>query len=145
MSIIELLIQDHRNADQLMMQIDAGSGSRMQIFEQLRQALELHTQIEEQILYPALENYDETRGQAEHSYEEHDKVKELLQELSGSSIDDASWMQSFQELKQNVQHHVQEEETSLLPKAKQVLGNNRLMEMGQQAMAVKQSHPTMIQ
>jgi hypothetical protein len=54
-------------------------------------------------------------------------------------------MQTFQELKQSVQHHVQEEETSLLPKAKQVLGNERLAEMGQQAMAIKQSMPTTIQ
>ena len=145
MSIIELLIKDHREADQLMTQIDAGSGSRMQIFNQLRQALELHTSIEEQILYPALENYDETRGQAEHSYEEHGEVKELLQELSSGSISDASWRQKFQQMKQSVQHHVQEEETSLLPKAKQVLGDDRLSEMGKQAMSIKQSQPTMAQ
>jgi len=66
MNIIEMLKQDHQEASAMMDRIESANAddpSVMTTFNQLKQALTLHTQIEETIFYPALRNNDETQDQ----------------------------------------------------------------------------------
>jgi hemerythrin-like domain-containing protein len=83
--------------------------------------LDLHAQIEETIFYPALEEADETRDITLEAYEEHRLVKQLLGELESMQKDTEEWTARFSVLKENVEHHVEEEEGELFPKAKKVL------------------------
>jgi hypothetical protein len=62
-------------------------GAKDELFNQLKGALKLHTKLEEQIFYPALENFDETRDLIKESYGEHRKVDQLLAEISPSAGD----------------------------------------------------------
>jgi hemerythrin superfamily protein len=141
MNIIEMLKQDHQEASAMMDRIesaDAGDASVMTIFNQLKQALTLHTQIEETIFYPALRNNDETQDQIEESFEEHQEVKDLLSEMSGMQAGSDEFMSLMGDLRDAVEHHVEEEENELFPQAQQILGDSRLQEMGQQMMQMKQ-------
>ena len=79
------------------------------------------TEVEEQHFYPALREQEETKDLVEEALEEHNEVKEMLEELDGPDKDDESWAEQLAELQENVEHHVQEEETQLFPRAQKVL------------------------
>ena len=141
MNIIEMLKQDHQEAAAMMDRIEsAGEGdpSVMTTFTQLKEALTLHTQIEEKVFYPALRNNDETEDQIEESFEEHQEVKDMLAEMSGLQAGNDEFMSMMGDLRESVEHHVEEEENELFPKAQQILGDSRLQEMGEQMMQMKQ-------
>ena len=140
MNIIEMLKQDHQKAAAMMDQIESAGGepSVKATFNQLKQALTLHTQIEETIFYPALRNNDETSDQISESFDEHQEVKDLLADLSGLQAGNKEFMSLMADLRASVEHHVEEEENELFPKAQEILGDSRLQEMGQQMLQMKQ-------
>jgi iron-sulfur cluster repair protein YtfE (RIC family) len=125
MDLYQLLKQDHQKAKRLFEQLsdtsDRAVKSRERLFAQLNQELELHTEVEEQHFYPALREQEETKDLIEEALEEHNEVNELLQELDGPDKDDESWVEQLSELQENVEHHVEEEETQLFPRAQKVL------------------------
>ena len=101
MSIIDMLKQDHQEAAAMMDQIESageGNASVMTTFNQLKEALTLHTQIEEQIFYPALQNDDKTEDQISESFKEHQEVKDLLAEMSGMQAGNAEFMSMMSDL-----------------------------------------------
>src|SRR5947209_8903700 len=141
MNIIDMLMQDHQEAATMMEQIESageGDASVMTTFNQLKQALTLHTEIEEAIFYPALQNKDETSDQIGEAFEEHQEVKDMLAEMSGLQAGNEEFMSKMTDLREAVEHHVEEEENELFPKAQKILGDSRLQEMGQQMMQMKQ-------
>jgi hemerythrin superfamily protein len=141
MNAIDLLMNDHKEASGLMEQIelaDKGDRSAKELFTQLKQALTLHTQMEEQIFYPALRSFDETKDMIPEAFEEHQEVKDLLAEMAALSPGNDEFMDKLTELRESVDHHVEEEENEMFPKAKKALGNTRLQEMGRQMEQMKQ-------
>src|SRR6267142_1250585 len=99
MNAFTLLKDDHEKVAGILEKID-GTTERAtkgmeELFAQLKNELDVHTRIEETILYPALEEYDETRDIALEAYEEHDIVKQLLEELESSRKDDEQWTAKF--------------------------------------------------
>jgi hemerythrin-like domain-containing protein len=142
MNVIELLKQDHQEASGLMDELETADKGSMnttrQVFTQLKDALTLHTQIEEQIFYPALEQHEETREMVGEAHTEHDEVKEMLAEMTTMSPGSDEFMDKLTELRDSVEHHVEEEENEMFPKAERVLGESRLQEMGRQMEQMKQ-------
>ena len=141
MNAIELLKNDHQEASSLMEQIelaDKGDRSAKELFTQLKQALTLHTQIEEQVFYPALKSFEETKDMVPEALEEHQEVDDLLAEMAALSPGNDEFMDKFTELRDAVEHHVEEEENEMFPKAEKVLGESRLQEMGRQMQQMKE-------
>lgn len=142
MNAIELLKQDHQEAASMMDELETADKGSMNItkntFTQLKDALTLHTQIEEQIFYPALEEHEETKDMIGEAYTEHNEVKDMLAEMSTLSPGSDEFMDKLTELRDSIEHHVEEEENELFPKAEQVLGESRLQEMGRQMQQMKQ-------
>jgi iron-sulfur cluster repair protein YtfE (RIC family) len=134
MDVFELLKGDHEKVSGILEKIDQtterGLKTREELFSQLKSELDLHAQVEEQFFYPALEEADETREITLEAYEEHDLVKQLLRELESESKDDEQWTAKFTVLKENVEHHVEEEEGELFKKARKVLGKEQSEEIG---------------
>lgn len=140
MNAIEILKSDHREAEGLMKRLemaDKGGASAKAVFQELKAALTLHTRMEEQIFYPALRSYDETRDMISESVEEHREVDELLAEMTAMSPEDDAFMDKLVELRDSVGHHVEDEETELFPRAEKVLGRERLTMMGDEMMRMK--------
>jgi hypothetical protein len=136
MDIFEMLKKDHREAKDLfesLMESEENSEDRDELFQELRQALELHSTIEEKYLYPALQEVDETRDMALESIEEHRIVKQLLEELEDLDPEDEQWDAKLKVLMENVEHHVEEEEKELFKKAQKVLSKDEIKEMGERA------------
>ena len=139
MEAFELLKADHLKVAELFEQLEAASGKeKMNVFNQIKMELELHTHIEEKIFYPALEKPAETHDLTLEAYEEHDVVKRLLRELSRARTPNEEWEAKAKVLQENVEHHVEEEENELFPKADSALGDEELQTLGEQMAAEKE-------
>lgn len=130
MDPFKLLKHDHETVSKLFKRIEAASGRVKLIrFKKLKTELELHTHIEEKIFYPALKIPEESRDITLEAYEEHKVVKDLLSQLDGAKASD-QWDAKFTVLKENVEHHVEEEEGELFSKAREVLSAEKLETLG---------------
>lgn len=140
MNAFEILKKDHREVDALIAQLEKASGqpSDRQTFETLRESFFIHAEAEEQIVYPALEEFDETEEQAEHSYDEHAAVKAMFAQMSELEPSSEEFQTVLKEAKENIQHHVKEEENELFPKGEQLLDESEIEAMGQEILAFKQ-------
>lgn len=139
MDAFSLLKADHRKVEQLFERLEAATGrAKLPIFEQIKMELELHTHIEEKIFYPALEKPKQTHELTLEAYEEHDVVKKLLKELSKSKTAGEEWEAQAKVLKENVEHHVEEEENELFPKADAALSEEDIEALGERMAAEKE-------
>ena len=135
MNAIALLKEDHERAMELIEQIESLEENQSQgsdLFRQLKQALTLHTQMEEKFFYPALSEFEETSEFVEEAYKEHREVDDLLAEISNSSPGDDEFLDQISELKQMLEHHVSEEEDELFPDAEKLLGETKLLKLGEE-------------
>ncbi|HEU4715041.1 MAG TPA: hemerythrin domain-containing protein [Pyrinomonadaceae bacterium] len=133
MDAFSLLKEDHRKVEELFKQLESATGKKkLSVFEQIKTELELHTHIEEKILYPALEEPKETHDLTLEAYEEHDVVKRLLRELGRAKTADDEWEAKAKVLQENVEHHVEEEENELFKKAAAALGQEEIEALGEE-------------
>jgi iron-sulfur cluster repair protein YtfE (RIC family) len=141
MDAFELLKKDHEKVsgifEKLAPTTERGVKTREELFTQLKQELDIHSQIEEQILYPVLKEAEETRDITLEAFEEHNVVKTLLAELDELPKDDETWEAKLTVLKENVEHHVEEEEGEMFKKARKVLSSEQVEEMGARMEAAK--------
>lgn len=138
MDAFSLLKADHQKVAALFEQLEAARGkAKLGVFNQIKTELELHTHIEEKIFYPAVEKPEETHDLTLEAYEEHDVVKKLLKELSRAKSADDEWEAQAKVLQENVEHHVEEEENELFPKAENVLSEEDIEDLGERMEAEK--------
>ena len=141
MNAFILLKADHEKVAGILEKIDGtterATQSREQLFKQLKSDLDVHTRIEEEILYPALEEYEETRAVSLEAYQEHAVVKQLLEELASAPKDDEQWTAKFTVLKENIEHHVEEEEGEMFKKARKVLSEDEIEKLGDRLQEAK--------
>jgi iron-sulfur cluster repair protein YtfE (RIC family) len=134
MDAFELLKSDHEKVAGLLDKIDGTTEralkTREELFAQLKSELDIHAQIEETIFYPVLEKAEESRDITLEAFEEHRIVKQLLGELEVEAKDDEIWTAKFTVLKENIEHHVEEEEGELFQKARKVLREEEFDELG---------------
>jgi hemerythrin-like domain-containing protein len=138
MDAFQLLKEDHRKVEGLFSQLESASGkAKLDVFKQIKTELELHTHIEEKIFYPALEEPEETHDLTLEAYEEHAVVKTLLKELSRARTANDEWEAQAKVLQENVEHHVEEEENELFPKADSALSDEELADLTERMIAEK--------
>jgi hemerythrin superfamily protein len=134
MNAFELLKADHEKVSGIFERIDdAGDGDtgvRRSLFAQVKSELEAHAHIEETIFYPALRQEAETQEIVLEAIEEHQEVKDLLAEIEGIPVDSDDWSDKVTELKEAVEHHVGEEEGEMFDKARDVLSQQQIEELG---------------
>jgi iron-sulfur cluster repair protein YtfE (RIC family) len=118
---IEMLKMDHQKVRRLFQQYATASDQqdKQEIAEQVFIELEVHTQLEETVFYPAFAELTDKEGKelVAESLEEHQAVKELIEELRDLTPDDAEFEKKFNALRENVEHHAEEEESEMFPKA----------------------------
>lgn len=91
-------------------------------------ALELHARIEEEILYAAMREVEQSDF-LRRAPSEHDEMRRLIAQLRETPADSPSYDATFLTLMRDVMHHVADEETSFLPEVERVL-RGRLGELG---------------
>jgi hemerythrin superfamily protein len=141
---VELIKSDHRKVEQLFREFeeagDRAYKTKQELVGQIVEELEVHAAIEEEIYYPAVEAKARKDGKEliAEAVEEHHVVKILLGELGSMSSGDEAFDAKVTVLMENVRHHVEEEESELLPQSEKILGTDELTRLGEQMAARKQ-------
>ncbi len=142
MDAFALLKADHEKVAGILDAIDSTTEralkGREELFARLKEELDIHARIEEEIFYPAIEEEKETREITLEAYEEHRLVKQLLSELEAEPKDTEEWTAKFTVLKENIEHHVEEEEGEMFKKARTVLSKDEAEILGERLQEAKQ-------
>lgn len=139
MNVIELIKSDHRKVESLFSEMEKAKDSKkmQKLFNQLYTELTLHAKVEELTLYPSMRNYDETHDMVEEAEEEHTEAKELLEEIKSMSPSDPDFKAKIEELKEAVQHHVEEEESEILPSVSDSMDEQEMKELAKEFQEAK--------
>ncbi|HEX8174990.1 MAG TPA: hemerythrin domain-containing protein [Pyrinomonadaceae bacterium] len=142
MNAFELLKKDHQKVSEMFKQLEETTEravkTREELFGKLKQELDIHARIEETIFYPAIKEAEETHEITLEAIEEHNVVKRLLSELDSMPVDDERWTAKLTVLKENVEHHVEEEEGEMFKDARKVLSTEQVEELGTRMETAKQ-------
>jgi hemerythrin-like domain-containing protein len=138
---IALLETDHRRFEKLLEEgektTERAAKGRAEILDSLISELNVHEAIEEQVLYPALKPHAEARHIVLEGFEEHHVADVVLNELKSVATDSEKWAAKFKVLKENITHHIQEEERMMFPAARGVLAREELLALGARMRALK--------
>ena len=146
MNAIDLLKTDHEKVKGILNQLsestDRALKKRAELLEKLELEITIHTQLEEQILYPAFKEAG-SKEQDEMYYEakeEHRTVDSLvLPDLKSTDPSTPEFAGRVKVVKELLEHHIEEEETEMFPQAKKLLGNAKLEELGKEMEVMKAS------
>ena len=134
MDPFDLLEDDHKKVKKLLGELDDTTEkalkTRQELFARIKQEMLVHEALEEEILYPTLKEHDKTKEVSLEGYEEHHVVNEIMAELEEVPVDDERWVAKFAVMKENVEHHIEEEEEEMFVKARQVLDKAQIEELG---------------
>ena len=117
--------------------LDASPRTKRGLVETVCLALEIHAQLEEEIFYPALREYDKTREIVLEGFEEHHVADLIAAELKKTDVSDERWAAKWSVLKENLEHHIEEEEEDMFKKARTLLDKSELVALGERMQAVK--------
>jgi hemerythrin-like domain-containing protein len=131
---ISLLERDHRRMEDLLKRgaetTERAVKARGTLLDTITSELNLHELIEETVLYPALQPHAATREVVVEGYQEHHVADLLIQELHDVARDNEVWGAKFKVFKENIEHHIQEEERAMFPAARAVLSAEELQALG---------------
>jgi hemerythrin-like domain-containing protein len=138
---IGLLEADHRRMEKLLKEGEETTGRavsrRTELLDTLTAELNLHELIEEKVLYPALKSHPQARDIVLEGYQEHHVADLIVKELHGLAKDDERWGAKFKVLKENIEHHIEEEEGQMFRTARGVMSREELQELGVRMRAMK--------
>ena len=130
MDAIELLKNQHEEVRGMFRKIEKAEGDEKQeLFEQIADALAVHATIEEKHFYPATKNA-RTEELLQEAVEEHLAAKRIIADLMEMSPEDPQFEAKVTVLKEQIEHHVEEEENDLFPKVRKMLKKDELEDLG---------------
>lgn len=138
---INLLEGEHRRLEAL---LDAGEKTtsravkrRAEILKSLAALLTAHELIEEKVLYPALKPHAKATDIVLEGYQEHHVADLVLAELKRMRTSDERWGAKFKVLKENIEHHIEEEEDDMFRKARRIFDREELLEFRARMLALR--------
>ena len=135
--VIKVLENDHREVEDLFAKAESTSGAaKQQVVTKIAAELTLHAEVEEQIVYPAMRQSG-LNDLVEESIEEHAKVKQLVSQLETMDAPSGQVDSVLAELKADVQHHVEEEESEAFPRFREAVSADELQTLGEQVETAK--------
>jgi hemerythrin-like domain-containing protein len=131
---IALLEADHRRLEDLLKQgeetTERAVKGRRELLKTITSELKVHELIEEKILYPALKAHPEGRDIVLEGFEEHHVADLIVKELRAMKVSTEQWGAKFKVLKENIEHHIKEEEGPMFRTARGVFSREELQVMG---------------
>jgi hemerythrin superfamily protein len=124
MDALDLLIGDHNRVRGLFSKFkDAKESDDLEtmttVTSKVLEELGVHTTIEEEIFYPAMQDVnDEIHDLITEGYEEHHVAKGIMGEIASMTPNTEDWAAKVTVLIENVEHHADEEEKEMFPKVR---------------------------
>jgi hemerythrin superfamily protein len=132
MDAVTLIKNDHRLFERMFDQLRSGGDDRQALLVEMAARLAAHSHAEEMKVYPALAQAEPgEHDEVEHGAEEHHEAEQMLHRLMAMEPDDAEFESGLQQFVDAVLHHVQEEESELLPALQEAVDDTTLEELGQ--------------
>lgn len=141
MDAVTLLESDHRRLEDLLKQgeqtTEVAVKGRRALLQTITAELGVHELIEEKLLYPALKKYPEARDIVLEGLEEHHVADLILGELQQANASEEQWGAKFKVFKENIEHHIEEEEGEMFRTARGVMSRDELQALGAQMAQMK--------
>jgi hemerythrin-like domain-containing protein len=143
MNAIQLLKNEHEKAKQAFQDIQGASADqRAELWAKLEPELKVHEEMEEVALYrpvaQAVGDKDQTlRDWQEHHHEEVTEAEDLIEEIGELDPTGDEWIDKVKELKETLEHHIQEEEGDIWPRIERAWDSSELERAGQQMETLK--------
>jgi hemerythrin-like domain-containing protein len=136
---ISVLEEDHKKVKKLLKQLEEtterAAKTRTDLLEEIAMELKTHTAIEEEIFYPAFRDAAEKKDDKKlyfEAVEEHHVVDLVLPELQQADVTSEEWSAKARVLKELVEHHIEEEEGEMFPKARKIMDREALTQLAEQ-------------
>jgi hemerythrin superfamily protein len=138
MNAVELLKAQHREVEGLFEKFEkAGKAvAKRQIAEEICDKLTVHAAIEERHFYPAVKA-KQTEDLLLEALEEHLAAKRVMADLLDLKPSDETFEPKVKVLKEQIEHHVEEEEEELFPKVEKLLSREELVALAQEMTATQ--------
>jgi hemerythrin superfamily protein len=144
-NIVNEIIADHREVEGIFGDIENSSdpGNRRELVEHVITELVRHSVGEEQYLYPTARRVLPDGEQvADHELKEHAEAEELMKELENTDEGDPKFDALVSTLIAAIRHHIEDEETDLLPRLRDACDGAELTELGKKFERAKKMAPT---
>jgi hemerythrin-like domain-containing protein len=116
--VVKMLKADHREMERLFQAFEnATGGERAVVAKTAIRELQRHADLEETLIYPIFQKSFEDKDLVNKAVEAHHLVHVLLAEIKKLKPAHKKFQAKFTVLAELVKHHIQEEETLLLPQA----------------------------
>jgi len=138
--VVDLIMQDHREVERLFDELKDNPEKRQGLVPVLTTLLFAHSRAEESAVYPVAASEADEADEVAHSQEEHVEADQLLAKLADTDPTSAAFDKVLQNLIDAVSHHVDEEETKVLPGMRSNLSQERLLELGEAFAASRKEH-----
>ena len=136
-NVVELIEKDHRQVEELFSKFESTGDSAVAMT--ICEELDRHATGEEKAVYPVVEaEVPDGKRLGSEAVDEHKEARQLIGRIRRTE-DPTHVAELVGELKQAIEHHVEEEESELLPKTRDALGAERLDELGREFEAAKES------
>jgi len=143
---IALLREDHQQVRALLGELeettDRAVARREKLLASIEQELTMHTRIEDEIFYPAFRDAARKKDDGKlyfEALEEHHVVELILPEIKGTGVESEQFAAKAKVLKDLVEHHAEEEETEMFPRARKLLTRDELLRLGAEMTQLKES------
>jgi hemerythrin superfamily protein len=128
---VSVIMQDHRVLEGLFEKCKKNRSDRSALVAEIKARLQAHSRAEEERVYPALAKADpDEADEVHHGVEEHREAELKLARLEGTDPESEEFDSALEEFVSAVKHHVEEEESEILPSLKDAVDKSRLEELG---------------
>jgi iron-sulfur cluster repair protein YtfE (RIC family) len=137
MNALRLLKKDHLVVKRLFRRFEktdlSDGAARVDLFHQIHEQLSMHTQVEEEILYPVLGSIgtQEAEDYFREAHDDHEEVRNLLAEMTILDPTSDEFDLTMGRIIESVEHHIEEEESGIFPLLKKYLARPRLRTIGE--------------
>jgi hemerythrin superfamily protein len=143
---IALLKADHAKVRELLRELTESSGKatskRGELLQEIERELKIHTTMEEEIFYPAFREAARKKDDLKlyfEAIEEHHVVDTVLPELKDTDLSTDVFAAKAKVLQDLVEHHAEEEESEMFPRARKLMDREKLLRLGEQLAQAKVS------
>jgi hemerythrin-like domain-containing protein len=138
---IDILEREHRRFEDLLKQgedsTERARATRRELLTTLTTELNAHELMEEKVLYPALQAHPQAREIVLEGFEEHHVADLIVNELKDVATNDEAWGAKFKVLKENIEHHIQEEEGNMFRLARGIFSREELRVLGARMLKIR--------
>ena len=138
--VVELIKNDHREVERLFDLLQRKPATRGLNFPVLCALLIAHSRAEESEVYPIAKDEAGETEEVAHSQGEHAEAEHMLEEMTAMDFESAEFETALDELIKAVNHHVEEEESRVLPGMQQRLSTERRAELAEAFVSARTEH-----